>query len=65
MDVVIERIGRFNPEENGAPLVEQPKPSQKLLKWVMKTLESVHLDEVGKREIGNMTRQEDGGDVDD
>jgi len=45
--------------------IEQPRPSQKCPKWLIKTLESVHPDEVGKIETRSSTRQDDGGDVDD
>ena len=50
-DDVIERIERLNLDGNATPSqsVEQPKPSQKgPPKWLIKTLESVHLDEVKK-----------------
>jgi hypothetical protein len=44
--------------------VEQTRPSQKgPPKWLIKTLESVHPDEVGKTGTRSSTRQ-DGGDVD-
>jgi hypothetical protein len=66
LDDVIERIETLNLDGNAAPFqsVEQPGPSQKgSLKWFIKTLESFHLDEVGKTRTKNSTRQ-DGGDVD-
>jgi len=42
-----------------------PGPSHKCPKWLIKTLESVCLDEVGKTRTKGSTRQDDGGDVDD
>ena len=63
MDDVIERIERLNLEENEAPPFDQPGPSQFFLKWATKTLESVHLDEVGHMGTRKSTRQEDGGDA--
>jgi hypothetical protein len=51
LDDVIERIEKLRLDENLAPsqLAEQPGPSQKgPPKWLKKTLESVHPDEVGK-----------------
>jgi hypothetical protein len=66
LDDVIERIERLNLDENATPSqsVEQPGPSQKgPPKWLIKTLESVHLDEVGNTGNISSTRQ-DGGDVD-
>ena len=48
LDDVIERIGRLNLEGNEEPPGDQPGPSRKIPKWDTKTLESVHLDEVGK-----------------
>ena len=45
---MIERIERLNLEENEAPPFDQPGPLKKIPKWAIKTLESVHLDEVGK-----------------
>jgi hypothetical protein len=57
----------LNLDGNASPSqsVEQPGPSQKFPKWVMKTLESVHPDEVGKTETRSSTRQDNRGDVDD
>ena len=43
--------------------VDQVGPSNKILKWAKKTLESVHLDEVGHMGTRISTRQEDGGDA--
>jgi hypothetical protein len=66
LDDVIERIERMNLDENLTPsqLAKQPRPSQKgPPKWLIKTLESVHPDEVGKTGTRSSTRQ-DGGDVD-
>ena len=48
LDDVIERLGRLNLEGNEAPPADQLGPSWKIPKWATKTLESVHLDEVGK-----------------
>jgi hypothetical protein len=51
LDDVIERIEGPNLDEKVAPslLVEQPGPSHRSPQnWFIKTLESVHLDEVGK-----------------
>ena len=45
---MIESIGILNVEENEAPPVDQPRPSKKIPKWAINTLESVHLDEVRK-----------------
>jgi hypothetical protein len=53
-------------DDNSSPsqLVEQPGPSHNgPPKWPTKTLESVHLDEVGK--IGTkLSSKQDGGNVD-
>ena len=48
LDDVIERIRILNLEENEVPPSEQPRHSHKLPKSVKNTLESVHLDDVGK-----------------
>ena len=62
---VIERIWIFNHDSVPTQSMEQPGPSQKgPPKWLTKTLESVHLDEVGKIGNRNSTWQ-NGGDVDD
>ena len=62
---VIDKIGRLNLDSVPTQSTEQLGPSQKgPLKWLTKTLESVHLDEVGKIGTRNSTRQ-NGGDVDD
>jgi len=53
---VIERIERLNLEENVAPPGNQPRPSKKIPKWAIRTLESFHLDEVGKAGTRNSTR---------
>jgi hypothetical protein len=66
LDGVIERIEKLSLDENSAPSqpVEQPRPSQKgPPKWLIKTLESVHPNEVGKTGTRSSSRQ-DGGDVD-
>ena len=47
LDDVIERIERLNLEENEAPPVDQLGPSKNISKRSMKTLESVHPNEVG------------------
>lgn len=59
----MERIGRLDLEENEAPPTNQPGSSWKVLKWVSKTLESVHPDEVGKMGTRCSTRQDDGRDT--
>jgi hypothetical protein len=53
LDDVIERTEMLNLDGNAttSQLVEQPRTSQKCPKWLIKTLESVHPNEVGK--IGN------------
>jgi hypothetical protein len=62
---VIDRIGRLNLDSAPTQSTEQPGPSQKgPPKWLTKTLESVHPDEVGKTGTRSSTRQ-NGGDVDD
>jgi hypothetical protein len=51
LDDVIERIEKLNLDDNSIPSqsVEKPRPSQKCPpKWLIKTLESVHPEEVGK-----------------
>ena len=50
-------------EENEAPRVDWPRPSRKFLKWAIKTLESVHPNEVGKIGTINSARQYDGGEA--
>ena len=64
---MIERIERLNLDGNAIPSqsVEQPGPSQKFPKWVMKTLESAHPSEFANIGTIILARQEDGGDVDD
>ena len=63
LDDVIDRIGRMNLDATPSQSVEQPGPSHKVPKWVQKTLESVHPNEVGKTgtKILYEARQEDGG----
>ena len=62
---VIDRIGRLNLHLVPNQSTEQPVPSQKgPPKWLTKTLESVHPDEIGKIGTRNSNRQ-NGGDVDD
>jgi hypothetical protein len=66
LDDVIERIETLNLDKNSTPSqsTEQYGPSHKCSpKWFIKTLESVHLDEVEKTRTKSFTRQ-DGGDVD-
>ena len=58
LDDVIEGIERLTLEDNEAP-------SHKIPKWAMKTLESVHLDEIGKTRTRSSTRQDDGGNAED
>ena len=59
LDDVIEGFDRLSLEGNEEPpqVVEQPETSQKIPKWLSKTLESVHLDEVGK--IGTKSSYKD------
>eukprot|EP00253_Pinus_taeda_P035570 PITA_35570 len=62
---VIDRIGSLNLDLVPTQSTEQPRPSQKSpQKWLTKTLESVHPEEVGKRGTRTTTRK-NGGDVDD
>jgi hypothetical protein len=66
LDDVIKRIEKLSLDENSTPSqsVEQLGPSQKgPPKWLTKTLESVHPDEVGKTGTKISSRQ-DGGNVD-
>ena len=66
MDGVIESIGRMNLDYNSAPyqLFGWPTPSYKVpQKWLINTLEIVHLYEVGETKNRISTRQY-GGDVD-
>ena len=56
---MIERIRSLNIEYEAFP-VDQPVPSRKFLKWAIKTLESVHPDEVRKTRMKNSTRQDNG-----
>jgi len=54
---VIDRVGRPNPDSVPTQSTEKPRPSQKgPPKWLTKTLESVHPDEVGKIGTRNSTR---------
>ena len=62
LDDVIERLGRLKLEGNEAPATNQPGPSWKIPKWAIKTLESVHPDEVGKTGTRNSKRH--GGEAD-
>eukprot|EP00253_Pinus_taeda_P020695 PITA_20695 len=62
---VIDRIGRLNLDSIPTQSTGQPGPSKKgPSKWLTKTLESVHPDEVGNTGTRNSNRQ-NGGDVDD
>jgi len=62
---VIKRIGRKNIDSTSSQSTKQPRPSKKVPpKWLTKTLESVHLDEVGKTRTITSTRQ-NGGDAND
>ena len=64
LDDVIDRIGRLNLESIPTQSSDQPGPSQKgPPKWLTKTLEDVHPDEVGKTGTRSST-QEIEGDVD-
>jgi hypothetical protein len=66
LDDVIERIEKLRLNENLAPsqLVEQPGPSHKgPPKWLTKTPESVHPDEVRKTRT-RMSSRQDGGNID-
>ena len=56
LDDVIEGIERLIMEDNQAP-------SHKIPKWAMKTLESVHPDEIGKIGTISSRRQDDGGNA--
>jgi hypothetical protein len=59
LDDVIERIENMNLDGNASPSqsMKQPRPSQKgPPKWLIKTLESVHVDEVGKIGTQSYTR---------
>eukprot|EP00253_Pinus_taeda_P003468 PITA_03468 len=62
---VIDRIGRLNLDSVPTQSTEHPRPSQKgPPKWLTKTLESVHPNDVGKTGTRNSMRK-NGGDVDD
>lgn len=56
----------LNLDVNVAPyhLVEQLWSSHKYPNWIIKTLESVSLDQVGKTKTRSSTRQDGGGDLD-
>jgi hypothetical protein len=67
LDNVIERFQKPSLDENSTPSqsTEQLGPSKKSQpKWLRKTLESVHPNEVKKTRTRSSSRQ-DGGDVDD
>eukprot|EP00253_Pinus_taeda_P008515 PITA_08515 len=62
---VIDRIRRLNLDSVPTQSTEHPGPSKKgPQKWLTKTFESVHPDEVGKTGTRNSNRQ-NGADVDD
>eukprot|EP00253_Pinus_taeda_P017599 PITA_17599 len=62
---VIDKIGRLNLDLVPTQSTEQPRPFEKgPPKWLTNTIESVHLDEVGKTGTRNLNRK-NGGDVDD
>ena len=62
---VIDKIRRLNLDSFPNQSTEQLGPSKKgPPKWLTKTLESVHPDEVGKTGTRNTNRQ-NGGDIDD
>jgi len=66
VDDVIERIEKLRLDENSKPSqsTKQYGPSQKFTqKWLIKTLESVHLDEIGKTRT-RLSSKQDGGNVD-
>jgi hypothetical protein len=66
LDDVIERIEKLRLDEKSTPsqLTEQSRPSHKFPpKWLTKTLESVHPDEVRKTGT-KMSSRQDGGNVD-
>ena len=50
MDDLIEGFDRYSLDEDEEPpqLIEKPETLQKISKWLSKTLESVHSNEVGK-----------------
>ena len=62
---MIESIERMNLDYNSSPyqLFGQPTPYKVPQKWLINTLEIVHLDEVGKTKPKISTRK-DGGYVD-
>ena len=64
LDDDIERIGRLNLEENEASPAYHLGSLMKIPKWAIKTLESVHPDEVRKTGKRNSTRKDDGGEAD-
>jgi hypothetical protein len=66
LDDVIEKIEKLRLDEKSTPSqsAEQPGPSQKgLPKWLKKTLESFHLDEV-KKTGTRLSSKQYGGNVD-
>ena len=67
LDDLIEGIVNISLEYNGAPsqFVEQPRTSHKIPKLATKTVESVHIGEVGNTGMRNSTRQNDGGYAND
>jgi hypothetical protein len=66
LDDVIKKIKKLRLDEKSTPSrsTKQLGPSQKgPPKWLTKTLESVHPDEVGKTRT-RMSSRQDGGNVD-
>ena len=62
---MIDRIGRLNPDLVPTQSTKKLGPSEKgPSKWLTKTLESVHPDEVGNTRTRN-SNQQNGGDVGD
>ena len=49
-------IQRMNLEGNEEPPVDQPGPSQKVLKWTIETIESDNPYEVGNPRTRRLTR---------
>jgi hypothetical protein len=61
---VIERIERlYLGNATPSQSMEKPRPSQKVPKWLIKTLKIVCLDKFGKTCTRSSIRQDDGGDV--
>ena len=58
LDDVIEGIERPSLEDNGAP-------SHTIPKWIMKTLKSLHPNEIRKTGTRSLTIKDDGGNAND